>query len=120
MEEDQVRPWLCALCGCHGSVVQLAPHTERRCRNGHRWADGKLPHACHYIPLSVRLDEATAGLQRALSALQQAETMIKDCSSMLEPAQRSKLSVHYELHQIEQAKAAIGNSIELAGGRVGD
>ena len=119
MEKDQVRPWLCSQCGQPGKVVQVAPQTERQCRSGHRWVDSRVYAEAGYIPLRTRLVEAVAGLQGALTALEKAEVVIKDCASLLEPSQRSKLSVHYELHQIEQAKAVIGQSIELAGGRVG-
>lgn len=69
--------------------------------------------------MGVQLAEARESLQGALSALQQAETMIKDCASLLTPAQRSKLAVHTELHSIEQAKAKINGAIELTGERLG-
>jgi hypothetical protein len=69
------------------------------------------------MPLSVRLEHTVAHLANSLSALGQAETMIKDCASFLTPEQKAKLSVHYELHQIETAKTQIQEAIEIFGGK---
>lgn len=54
-------------------------------------------------------------MESSLSALGQAETMIKDCASYLTPNQKSKLSVQYELYQIGVAKAQIREAIETYG-----
>jgi len=116
MAQEEVKGWLCPICGRRGEMVQKVPHIERRCPKGHRWADRKPPLISSYIPLSVRLEEAHAGLAGALSALTQAETMIKDCSSFLTPEQRIKLAVNTELHQLMQAKVRVKQFIEIAGG----
>jgi hypothetical protein len=113
--QDQMR-WLCPQCRRRGDVVMRAPRTERQCPNGHRWADGAVPTGNKgYVPMGVRLDEAKVVMHEALSALRRAEIMVKDCASYLTAEQRSKLSVPYELHQIEQAKAALQRGLTMIG-----
>jgi hypothetical protein len=106
--------YMCPHCHLRGNVVKRAPQTERKCPNGHRWADGVTPYPSGYIPMGVKVNEAMVAVRAALSALQQAETMIKDCASLLSPAQRVKLAVNSELHQIEQSKARLKGIIEMS------
>jgi pyridoxine 5'-phosphate synthase PdxJ len=66
--------------------------------------------------LRVRIERMVSEMEAGLSALQQAETMIKDCASFLTSEQRVKLSVHSEVYQIEMAKAKMRRAIETYGG----
>jgi|PlaIllAssembly_1097288.scaffolds.fasta_scaffold00345_2 hypothetical protein len=103
----------CPYCGKAGQVVRRLPAIYRVCVQGHTWEDAKS--RVVYIPMKVRLQEMTECLAGILSALEQAETMIKDCASFLTPEQRAKLSVHYELHQIGLAKTKITETIATSG-----
>jgi hypothetical protein len=101
-------------------MVRRLPRVQRACVNGHTWDDDALPVPSLYVPMRLRLEEARAGLQGALSALGQAETMIKDCASYLTREQQAKLSVQYELHQIGLAKAQLGEVLDMTGEKVGN
>jgi hypothetical protein len=113
MREDRYH-WLCPTCGRRGAVVQHAPVCERICSKGHRWQDGRVKKVSGYLPLGVRLEEATMALEAALEAMTRAEVALKDCLSVMPPEQWKKLSIHTEVHQVAEAKKRLAKAIKAS------
>lgn len=73
-----------------GDFIQVTPIRIRRCKNGHEWVDAKKPYTLAYVPMSVRVENARKEVQEVLSALQEADTMLRDCANYLTAAEQAK------------------------------
>jgi len=93
----------CPQCGCQGDLVQATPLRIRRCKNGHRWADGGRVRVIGYVTLAERLETSQKAIKALVEALRDADVMLWDLTNYLTPAQRDKegvMGLQYRLRKL--------------------